>query len=391
MPTVTEMRHPRGFDFATERKIAILREVDKLEWSDIAAQVRDLGGRKPRPRHCANTYRGFRRKLGRRPSKYANCGRVAYKATKEVIRCLVNQLKAQRRTSPCTAETLQVGLLQEMQVKLSCSYIRKVLRSKGYQWLPRRQGRVYNSKDRKARMRFAQQVLHLSLAQLRAKLALAMDGTVLALPPTDPAERINFCRNSEEMMWRKPGETFRPELAGKDPYPAQLPLSRALPLWGGISTGGFAAIAFHKTKKLNQHQWAKLVDGGKLVAAIQKVQPAQADGPWHVLCDNEGFLSAGICSTAHRRAGVKLWRIPPRSPDLNPIERFWSWLKQKLRRMDLADALQGRPVLGKMAYSARVRKVLRSQKAQSVAKSHAGSLRKVCKVVLKKKGAATGF
>ena len=135
---------------------------------------------------------------------------VAYKATKEVIRCLVNQLKAQRRTSPCTAETLQVGLLQEMQVKLSCSYIRKVLRSKGYQWLPRRQGRLYNSKDRKARMRFAQQVLNLSLAQLRAKLALAMDGTVLALPPTEPAERINFCRNSEEMMWRKPGETFRP-------------------------------------------------------------------------------------------------------------------------------------------------------------------------------------
>ena len=89
--------------------------------------------------------------------------------------------------------------------------------------------------------------------------------------------------------------------------------------------------------------------------------------------------------------GVKLWHIPPRSPDLNPVERFWSWLKKKLRGMDLADAVDGRPLLGKMAYKARVRRVIKSKKAQDVAKSHANSLRNVCKVVLKKKGAASGY
>ena len=138
-------------------------------------------------------------------------------------------------------------------------------------------------------------------------------------------------------------------------------------------------------------EWAKLVDDGKLVAAIRQMRPTVLAGPWHVLCDNEGFLAAGVCSVAHRRVGVKLWRIPPRSPDLNPVERFWGWLKAKLRAMDLADVVKGRPVLCKTAYAARVRKVFRSQKAQGVAMRYAGSLRKVCKVVVQKNGAATGF
>jgi transposase len=29
-------------------------------------------------------------------------------------------------------------------------------------------------------------------------------------------------------------------------------------------------------------------------------------------------------------AGCKLIYLPPYSPDLNPIERFWSWLKKKI-------------------------------------------------------------
>ena len=110
-----------------------------------------------------------------------------------------------------------------------------------------------------------------------------------------------------------------------------------------------------------------------------------------MLCDNEGFLASKEASAAHRACGIKLWKIPAKPPDLNPIERFRSWLTKKLRSMDLADALKGRPVLGKTAYRERVRRVLKSQKAQAVAKNQANTLRKVCKAVLLQKGGATGF
>ena len=86
-----------------------------------------------------------------------------------------------------------------------------------------------------------------------------------------------------------------------------------------------------------------------------------------------------------------MWKVPPRSPDLNPIERFWSWLKKKLRSMDLADAVKKRKPLGKYAFSERIRRVIKPTKAQEVAVTQAQKMRQVCGIVLKKKGAHTGF
>ena len=73
----------------------------------------------------------------------------------------------------------------------------------------------------------------------------------------------------------------------------------------------------------------------------------------------------------------------------NPVEKFWSWLRRRLRALDSRDAVKKRPVLSKMAYKARVRAVCRSKRAQAVASACALGLKKVCREVVKKKGAAT--
>ena len=112
-------------------------------------------------------------------------------------------------------------------------------------------------------------------------------------------------------------------------------------------------------------------------------------GPWHVLCDNESFLNAGECHAQYRKLKLHLWQIPPRSPDLNPIERFWAYLRKRLRKLDLQDALRGRPVLGKRAYKARVRTVVKSVHAQTVAKQIAKGYMKTCREVVRKGGAAS--
>ena len=59
-----------------------------------------------------------------------------------------------------------------------------------------------------------------------------------------------------------------------------------------------------------------------------------------------------------------------------------------MRAMDLADLVARRPVLGKTAYKARIKKLLKSQRAQKVAKNFASNLRTVAARVVKKKGAA---
>ena len=190
-------------------------------------------------------------------------------------------------------------------------------------------------------------------------------------------------------MWRKPSEAASPELAGDERYGKQVPLERAVPMWGGITPTGFALLCFHPRKKITAVEWARTVQKGVVVDAIRRMAPAKAHGPWPMLADNERFIRAPASRAAYMAEGLTLVQdMPPRSPDLNPIERYWAWLRRKLRAMDLQDLHQKRPRLGKMAYKARVRAVCKSAKSQRVAAACYGGFRKVCREVVRKKGAA---
>ena len=87
---------------------------------------------------------------------------------------------------------------------------------------------------------------------------------------------------------------------------------------------------------------------------------------------------------------IKISFVPPRSPDLNPVERFWSWLRRELRHRDLHDLHAKRPVLGKMAYRRRVRGIMKTKKAKLVATNITKGFKKVCKKVVEKQGAHSG-
>eukprot|EP00973_Karenia_brevis_P032482 4479599-Karenia_brevis.AAC.1 len=86
-------------------------------------------------------------------------------------------------------------------------------------------------------------------------MALSIDGTVLTVPPNDPTDRHNHCHHLASHMWRKKSERASPELAGHDPFSGQIPLGRALPLWGGIAVGGYSNLAYHKSKKMTVEEW----------------------------------------------------------------------------------------------------------------------------------------
>ena len=188
-------------------------------------------------------------------------------------------------------------------------------------------------------------------------------------------------------MWRKKGEAASPALAGADEFSKQVPLSRSIPIWGGISADGFAPVVFHEEKKLDNIQWAKVVREGALTEALRKINPG-ARGPWTILCDNETFLRHPAAMRAYAAKNISLWGVPPRSPDCNPVEMFWGWTRRQLRLKDLEDIRQKRPVLGKLAYTQRVKALFRSKRAQDVAKQFAKKLKSTCKQIIKRKGAA---
>jgi hypothetical protein len=323
-----------------------------------------------------------------RSYKYNKCGRVAWKLTKDAQTFLIKTLLAQRGGSVVTSTSLQADLSKELGINLEASTIRRFLKSRGYRWLPRSQKRKYNSEQRQARVRFAKAALRLSIAQLREKLSLSMDGVVLSMPPANDHERLNYCLGAETHMWRKRGEAAKPGLAGDNCYSKQVPLARAIPLWGGISEGGFAPVTFHEEKKLKTPDWVAAVRAGALTDAIKSLSPVRRHGPWHVLCDGESFLHAAASKAAYARVNVSLWTVPRKSPDLNPVEMFWSWLRRRLRALDLQDLKAKRRVLNKFSYKARVQAVCRSPAAQDAASKCARRFRATCKEVVAKKGAA---
>ena len=385
------MVHPNSMNFANQRKCVLLRDIHNLAWDKIAQKcvTRRGQGHHPSARQCREVYAAFSRTTGRRTYHYSNCGRKPWKVTSAVESFLARKLLALRKSCICTSTTLQRELLREKQVQLATSTIRKILEKKGYHWLPRSQKPKYSTKDKERRVAFAEEVLDMSQQQYLQHLTMAMDGVVLALPPDDPVDRENFCRVGETHMWRKKDEAAKPELSGADMYNKQLPLARAVPMWGGIGTGGFGLVMFHKWKKVDQDEWSAAVEQGKLTAACRSARPGRQRGPWHILCDNESFLKAKATQVAHAKARVELWHIPPRSPDLNPVEKFWGWLRKRLRAMDLADLKAKRRPIQRTALKARVRRLVQTERAKAVAKNFVVGLRQVSAEVVRKKGAAS--
>ena len=386
---IEEVVRPDSLSFANQRKVVILRDVHGHSWSHIASQVYNNQGERPSRFLVARVYKRFGRRNGRVVMNYANCGRRPWKVTSDVKSFLLSRLRILRKRSLCTSTMLQRQLAQERGVCLEASTIRRVLTQAGYKWLPRSQKRKYSPEVRAARLAFAQRFACMRPCQVKAAIAMSIDGIVLSMPPTDAAERANWCACGDTHMWRKPSEAASPDLAGDQKYGKQVPPERAVPMWGGITHAGFSVLCFHPQKKLKAEEWARVVQKGVVVAAIRGMAPAKPDGPWPLLADNERFLRAPASRAAYAAEGLSLVRaMPPKSPDLNPIERYWAWLRRKLRLMDLQDLHLRRPRLGKTAYKARIRAVCKSAKSHQVAAACFKGLRKVCREVVRKKGAA---
>ena len=131
-----------------------------------------------------------------------------------------------------------------------------------------------------------------------------------------------------------------------------------------------------------------MVGQGGLTKALEALHPKHKRKSWRVLCDSERFLTTDECKAAHKKAKVRLWQIPAKSPDFNPVEKFWAWLRKKLGKMDLDDLVNDRPVPGATAYKERVRRVLKSPKAQQVAKNIFRGFRKTALDIQKRRGQA---
>lgn len=59
---------------------------------------------------------------------------------------------------------------------------------------------------------------------------------------------------------------------------------------------------------------------------IKELVPGQT-----IIMDNAAFHKSAKTRELIEQASCQLLFLPPYSPDLNPIEKFWAWLKKKIQ------------------------------------------------------------
>ena len=381
--------HPRGLSLPMQKKVYVRRTVHKETFEKIAPQIKNLKGATPGWQVCRDAF--HRMTKDARKDGYDNCGRGPT-ITPELRRWLVARLKVLRRDTVCTSGVLQRELASKKRVIVEESTVRRHLQEAGYKWLPRAKNKKYSLGERIVRKAFSDWILSFTPAELKRELHMSLDGVVLTIPPQGEIQRENFLKSDDLSVWRKPSERNLPELAGHDRYAKQVPKNRMLPLWGGISWGGFGMVLQHPLRKITAEDWKEAVDDGSFVAALRAANPGKVNGPWKVLCDNESFLRADASAAAHRRCNIQLIKMPPTSPDLNPVEKYWSWIRRRMKAMDLRDlaARPRRAAVGRMAYKARFLILIKTQTAKKVAGKTMVNLRKVALIVSKKGGHASG-
>ena len=96
-----------------------------------------------------------------------------------------------------------------------------------------------------------------------------------------------------------------------------------------------------------------------------------------VLCDNERLLDTKDARQPYWANQAVLEHIPASPLGLNPVDKFWGWLRQRLLEQDLEDLNKRRDVPGKQQYKNRVLQICNSKAAKTVANNYLLGLRNV--------------
>jgi transposase len=202
------------------------------------------------------------------------------------------------------AKDIQRAVAEELEITISVRTIRDIRKQLGYRAVHYRRRPVMSENTRRTRYEYALQNL---------------DNEWQDIIFTD---ECMFCLTDEhETIWKKPEEP--PIQKPVVDYPAKFMI------WGGIHWRGTTRLCF--------------IDGGVDQHAYQQILQNyiindDLSDRWKLLQDGAPAHKAHSTLDFAERQGVDLVQNPPSSPDLNPIEKVWNWMKEKINSLSIYPA-----------------------------------------------------
>lgn len=255
--------------------------------------------------------------------RISNTGRPS-KLSQRDKRKIIQTFKRLRRTEGSfTAVRIreEAGLVGRVCVRT----IRRVLNSFGYRYLRSRKKGLMTIKDKMKRVKFCRKIKKLRMGQefWNKYISFYLDGKGFQFK-TNPHGQARAPKARE---WRLPCEGLEYTSKGKKE--------------GATNINFMVGISYGKGVVLCE-QYQGTITGKKMKAIVENHFPEafkKSCSPTvkRFLTDGCPRQNCKMALKAYRDVGAKVCRIPPRSPDMNPIENFFHLV---VRKLDL-QAIQG--------------------------------------------------
>lgn len=214
--------------------------------------------------------------------------------------------------------------------ELSISTISRQLKRKGYKYVQARRKGVLHLKDLRQRLAFAKDMKrNYSLSLWTQDISFYLDA-VSFFYKRNPFDQAKSPRGR---IWRKTNEALALHCTAKGDH---------------IGSGGkvlkiMAAISYDKGVIIAQEY--DHMDGTFFAKFIKDFFPdmfkmSEKAHPFLFLQDGDPSQNSAKARVSLQSVGAKLLKIPPRSPDINPIENVFSIVRRKLREQALRERIE---------------------------------------------------
>ena len=201
--------------------------------------------------------------------------------------------------------------------------VRRCLNKNGYSYLQSRKKGLMTAEDRENRVKFCLKVKGLKCADFWKKyISMYIDGVGFQFK-TRPLDQARAPSSRE---WRLRSEGLKVTMKGQKE--------------GSHNANFMVGISYRKGVVAVQQYFGPIT--GKKCAKItnETLAPAIEDRARRILQDGCPRQNSKASLTAFDQNNIKVFKIPARSPDLNPIENLFHTIKKELRRQALEDKIE---------------------------------------------------
>ena len=249
--------------------------------------------------------------------RHDNTGRpriVGVRDERNILRA-IQKLRAQevQFTSKRVQEEANLG-------HVTTRTVRRYLNNNGYRYRQARKKGLVTKADRLKRVAFAREMLPVGVDFWKNKIGFYFDGVGFAHKGNPHGE----ARAAGSMTWRLPREGLQCSTKGKKEGSG----GRMANFFVGISHDSGTILCEQMETKLTGASFADFVVT-HFPTAFERVAKPECDT---FLQDGDPRQNSKAAKDAMTEIGCQMFAIPPRSPDLNPIENIFQLVRRQLRK-----------------------------------------------------------